>query len=164
MHTWYSGVHILDQIFCVCCCFSMCAGLQVFTVANCIIILCLCCSTHMQDLQEVTQETHYENYRAEKLANGGMAPAKTSRRWVVSHTVGGGRGVNSICLFWKLWVCAAKEIVWIENPGIYYNCKFKDKNRVLPSDPLWRHRECILKPSKTSSHLLLHKQNECPGM
>ena len=28
-------------------------------------------STHMQDLQEVTQETHYENFRAEKLANGG---------------------------------------------------------------------------------------------
>jgi len=27
--------------------------------------------THMQDLQEVTQETHYENFRAEKLANGG---------------------------------------------------------------------------------------------
>uniref|UniRef100_A0A2C9JQS3 Septin-type G domain-containing protein n=1 Tax=Biomphalaria glabrata TaxID=6526 RepID=A0A2C9JQS3_BIOGL len=27
--------------------------------------------THMQDLQEVTQESHYENYRAEKLANGG---------------------------------------------------------------------------------------------
>ena len=43
-----------------------------------------CFSTHMQDLQEVTQETHYENYRAEKLANGGGAPAKASRRWVVS--------------------------------------------------------------------------------
>ncbi|XP_050408823.1 septin-2B [Patella vulgata] len=27
--------------------------------------------THMQDLQEVTQEIHYENYRAEKLATGG---------------------------------------------------------------------------------------------
>ncbi|GFR72790.1 septin [Elysia marginata] len=31
--------------------------------------------THMQDLQEVTQETHYENFRAEKLASG-AAPAK----------------------------------------------------------------------------------------
>ncbi|XP_059154319.1 septin-2-like isoform X2 [Physella acuta] len=29
--------------------------------------------THMQDLQEVTQETHYENYRAEKLAHGGSS-------------------------------------------------------------------------------------------
>lgn len=25
-------------------------------------------STHMQDLQEVTQEVHYENYRSERLA------------------------------------------------------------------------------------------------
>ena len=27
--------------------------------------------THMQDLQEVTQEVHYENFRADKLASGG---------------------------------------------------------------------------------------------
>ncbi|CAC5386142.1 SEPT2 [Mytilus coruscus] len=27
--------------------------------------------THMQDLQEVTQEVHYENFRADKLAGGG---------------------------------------------------------------------------------------------
>lgn len=26
--------------------------------------------THMQDLQEVTQEVHYENYRSERLAKG----------------------------------------------------------------------------------------------
>ncbi len=25
------------------------------------------CRTHMQDLQEVTHEIHYENYRSEKL-------------------------------------------------------------------------------------------------
>ncbi|XP_033747619.1 septin-2B-like isoform X3 [Pecten maximus] len=39
--------------------------------------------THMQDLQEVTQEVHYENFRAEKLAEGGGAAAaakKTVRR------------------------------------------------------------------------------------
>ncbi|KAK7087839.1 septin-2-like isoform X2 [Littorina saxatilis] len=35
--------------------------------------------THMQDLQEVTQETHYENYRAENLANGGSPAGKASR-------------------------------------------------------------------------------------
>ncbi|XP_025091246.1 septin-2-like isoform X3 [Pomacea canaliculata] len=35
--------------------------------------------THMQDLQEVTQETHYENYRAEKLATGGGAPPVKQR-------------------------------------------------------------------------------------
>jgi len=28
-------------------------------------------STHMQDLQEVTQEIHYENFRSEKLAESG---------------------------------------------------------------------------------------------
>lgn len=30
--------------------------------------------THMQDLQEVTQEVHYENYRSERLAKGIPAP------------------------------------------------------------------------------------------
>ncbi|CAG0889343.1 unnamed protein product [Cyprideis torosa] len=30
---------------------------------------------HMQDLQEVTQEVHYENYRSERLAKGAPAPA-----------------------------------------------------------------------------------------
>lgn len=34
--------------------------------------------THMQDLQEVTQEVHYENFRADKLAGGGPVPAKKS--------------------------------------------------------------------------------------
>lgn len=28
--------------------------------------------THMQDLQEVTQEIHYENFRSEKMASGGV--------------------------------------------------------------------------------------------
>ena len=144
--------HFRSDCF-LCCCFSTCAGLRVFTAANCIIILCLCCSTHMQDLQEVTQETHYENYRAEKLANGGMAPAKTSRRWVVSHTVvcsgwvggGGGGGWTVFACFGCCVVCAAKEI---EDPGIYHNCKFKDKNRVLPSDPLWQHGNAFWSPAR----------------
>lgn len=35
--------------------------------------------THMQDLQEVTQEVHYENFRAERLANGAVAPKKTKQ-------------------------------------------------------------------------------------
>jgi len=26
--------------------------------------------THMQDLQEVTHEVHYENFRSEKMSNG----------------------------------------------------------------------------------------------
>lgn len=32
--------------------------------------------THMQDLQEVTQEVHYENYRSERLAKGAPAPPR----------------------------------------------------------------------------------------
>lgn len=28
-------------------------------------------STHMQDLQEVTQDLHYENFRSERLKRGG---------------------------------------------------------------------------------------------
>ncbi|GAB1602254.1 septin-2-like [Argonauta hians] len=35
--------------------------------------------THMQDLQEVTQEIHYENFRAEKLAGGKVVKQRTSR-------------------------------------------------------------------------------------
>lgn len=42
--------------------------------------------THMQDLQEVTQEVHYENFRAEKLAGGGSVPKKSSKRRPESQT------------------------------------------------------------------------------
>ncbi|KAK5638087.1 hypothetical protein RI129_012382 [Pyrocoelia pectoralis] len=34
--------------------------------------------THMQDLQEVTQEVHYENYRSERLAKGIPPPTTTN--------------------------------------------------------------------------------------
>ncbi|KAG0702681.1 Septin-1 [Chionoecetes opilio] len=34
--------------------------------------------THMQDLTEVTQDVHYENYRSERLAKGAGAPMTTS--------------------------------------------------------------------------------------
>ena len=37
----------------------------------------------MQDLQEVTQEIHYENYRSEKLAGGGTTPARKITRSVL---------------------------------------------------------------------------------
>merc|ERR1712083_188357 len=32
--------------------------------------------THMQDLQEVTHDVHYENFRSERLARGGGAASK----------------------------------------------------------------------------------------
>lgn len=32
--------------------------------------------THMQDMQDVTQEVHYENYRSERLAKGAPVPNK----------------------------------------------------------------------------------------
>lgn len=32
----------------------------------------------MQDLTEVTQDVHYENYRSERLAKGGSAPLAAS--------------------------------------------------------------------------------------
>uniref|UniRef100_A0A671S718 Septin-2-like n=1 Tax=Sinocyclocheilus anshuiensis TaxID=1608454 RepID=A0A671S718_9TELE len=38
--------------------------------------LCVCvcvCRTHMQDLQEVTQDLHYENFRSERLKRAGRA-------------------------------------------------------------------------------------------
>jgi len=34
--------------------------------------------THMQDLQEVTHEVHYENYRSERLAKGAPVPKRTT--------------------------------------------------------------------------------------
>ncbi|XP_039297251.1 septin-1 isoform X2 [Nilaparvata lugens] len=34
--------------------------------------------THMQDLQEVTQEVHYENYRSERLAKGAAVPKRAT--------------------------------------------------------------------------------------
>jgi len=33
-------------------------------------MFCICRRTHMQDMQEVTHEVHYENYRHQKLASG----------------------------------------------------------------------------------------------
>jgi septin 2 len=33
--------------------------------------------THMQDLQEITQQVHYENYRSEHLARGGVSKRNT---------------------------------------------------------------------------------------
>ncbi len=38
----------------------------------------------MQDLQEVTQEIHYENFRSEKLA-GGTTPARKITRSVTAQ-------------------------------------------------------------------------------
>ena len=52
--------------------------------------LCACCvavsvcSTHMQDLQEVTQEIHYENFRSDKLA---INPSSKKLRHVLQRTV-----------------------------------------------------------------------------
>ena len=46
--------------------------------------MCMClCRAHMQDLQEITHEVHYENYRSEKMAEGGTA---RKIKCVDSHT------------------------------------------------------------------------------
>ncbi|KAF5281050.1 hypothetical protein FQR65_LT14884 [Abscondita terminalis] len=39
--------------------------------------------THMQDLQEVTQEVHYENYRSERLAKGAPPPAPNQTKRII---------------------------------------------------------------------------------
>jgi len=43
------------------------------------------CRTHMQDMQEVTQEVHYENFRHQKLASSaaGDSAVTSSSRQVV---------------------------------------------------------------------------------
>ena len=42
------------------------------------------CRTHMQDLKDVTNNVHYENYRSKKLAavtcNGGVDTSKTKNQ------------------------------------------------------------------------------------
>jgi len=46
-------------------------------------MFCVCYRTHMQDMQEVTQEVHYENYRHQKLASGPSdvkSPTSTPRQ------------------------------------------------------------------------------------
>lgn len=42
--------------------------------------------THMQDLKDVTRETHYENYRAQCIQNmTRMVVQERKRRWVEAH-------------------------------------------------------------------------------
>ncbi|XP_065558193.1 septin-1-like [Artemia franciscana] len=41
--------------------------------------------THMQDLQEVTGDVHYENYRSERLAKGTVSAANSRNNAVASH-------------------------------------------------------------------------------
>ena len=163
MHTWYSGVHILDQIVFFLLLFQhMCRTPGVY-----------CCKLYHYFVS-VLQHTHAGSAGSDARDALWKLPCREAGQWwngpckdqpkvgclpYCSMQWGGGWTV--FACFGSCVVCAAKEI---EDPGIYHNCKFKDKNRVLPSDPLWQHRECILKPSKTSSHLLLHKQNECLGM
>ena len=84
-HTWWVTVLTVGGNSVKCWCVTAHTWwVTVLTVSGNSVNCWCVCSTHMQDLQEVTQETHYENYRAEKLATGGAAPAKASRRWVVS--------------------------------------------------------------------------------
>ena len=42
---------------------------SVHTKLFLLLLLLIHCSTHMQDLKEVTQEVHYENFRAAQLSN-----------------------------------------------------------------------------------------------
>lgn len=47
--------------------------------------------THMQDLQEVTQEVHYENYRSERLAKSARKP---TTQLTTTNGAANGNGVN----------------------------------------------------------------------
>jgi len=53
---------------------------------------CVLRSAHMQDLQEITHEVHYENFRSEKMAAGGAA---RRIKWV-----------------WWRWVFVVSEALW----------------------------------------------------
>lgn len=66
-------------------CQLLCRVVYSITAASlnyfCLLFL-LACSAHMQDLQEVTHEVHYENYRSERMASGG---ATRKIKFVVAH-------------------------------------------------------------------------------
>ncbi|CAG9814966.1 unnamed protein product [Phaedon cochleariae] len=49
--------------------------------------------THMQDLQEITQQVHYENYRSERLAKENNGGAKKT---IIEEKVGGGNEKDKI--------------------------------------------------------------------
>ena len=73
------------------------------------------CSTHMQDLQEVTQEIHYENFRSEKLAEGGSTGTRKLRsvscdRHVERHLVNW--GVLLYLFAWRRHWCFSQCIPW----------------------------------------------------
>ncbi|XP_052798424.1 septin-2B-like isoform X3 [Mya arenaria] len=57
--------------------------------------------THMQDLQEVTQEVHYENFRAGRLASGQSLPSKKSSRGNRPDAPGGGADARDQALIEK---------------------------------------------------------------
>uniref|UniRef100_A0A0B7AFL7 Septin-type G domain-containing protein n=1 Tax=Arion vulgaris TaxID=1028688 RepID=A0A0B7AFL7_9EUPU len=48
--------------------------------------------THMQDLQEVTQETHYENFRADNLAGNVTAKSKSGKSSSGNNRIENGGG------------------------------------------------------------------------
>ena len=48
--------------------------------------------THMQDLQEVTHDVHYENFRSECLATGGSAASTSSGSSGAAAAASSGRG------------------------------------------------------------------------
>lgn len=51
--------------------------------------------THLQDLQEVTQDVHYENYRSERLAKGVAVNRKTVGQSNGNGTPGGSEGAGT---------------------------------------------------------------------
>ena len=46
-------------------------------------ISCFLLRTHMQDLKDVTQDIHYENFRAQRLASGDPIIVKDEERYVL---------------------------------------------------------------------------------
>ena len=62
----------LEYLHCIC--IDPCLWISETCDMNCVCVTVAlvpsACSTHMQDLQEVTHEIHYENYRSDKLADG----------------------------------------------------------------------------------------------
>ena len=89
-------------------------------------LICLCFftlySTHLQDLQEVTQDVHYENYRSERLAKGVAVNRKNANQTNSSAPANGGEqmGVDKEKILQVFFRFLGQTFISILNAKCYY--------------------------------------------
>ena len=77
------SIALVFRIFLVQVCMYICMYLSIcpsIYLSIYLSISCLLLRTHMQDLKDVTQDIHYENFRAQRLASGDQIIVKDEER------------------------------------------------------------------------------------